>query len=182
MRIPKADVTEILPAWLPRPIDKHWEPGAHSVALEPGATQTPRRTKDVSRTSKLCLNAARPRKGAFMDVSISVEQLKQALASARPPVVVDVRRRQVFVEAGETIAGAIYRDPEQVPEWADSLPPAAAVVVYCVHGHQVSQNVAKALVDRGIAARFLEGGIADWQASGGACTNKPAQPAGQGGG
>ena len=116
-----------------------------------------------------------------MDVSISLEQLKRALASARPPLVVDVRRRPIFDAAGETIAGAIYRDPEEVQQWADTLPAADAVVVYCAHGHQVSQNVAKALTDRGIVARFLEGGIADWQVSGGACTKKSAQPTGQAG-
>jgi len=47
------------------------------------------------------------------------------------------------------------------------------VVVYCVHGHEVSQNAAKALAAEGRQALFLEGGFADWQDAGGACDVKP---------
>ncbi len=78
-------------------------------------------------------------------------------------LVLDVRRAAAFRESGETIAGALRRDPESVGEWAKSLPRAASVVVYCVHGHEVSQGVAKALAEGGLRARYLEGGIAAWQ-------------------
>jgi hypothetical protein len=60
------------------------------------------------------------------------------------------------------IAGAIRRDPEQVPEWRAKLPAGRLVVVYCAHGHEVSQNAAQALRDLGIDARYLEHGIAGW--------------------
>ena len=40
------------------------------------------------------------------------------------------------------------------------------VVVYCVHGHEVSQNAAKNLNDLGFKATYLEGGIAQWVESG----------------
>ena len=43
-----------------------------------------------------------------------------------------------------------------------TLPAAAQVVVYCVHGHEVSQSAAKAL-----GARYLEGGIEAWREAGG---------------
>lgn len=109
-----------------------------------------------------------------MEASISAQQLQTALQSAQPPLVIDVRRAPAFNEAKTTIAGALYRDPERVAEWAGTLPRAASVVVYCVHGHQVSQGVAKALNERGITARFLEGGIAHWVEDGGAVTSKPA--------
>lgn len=109
-----------------------------------------------------------------MDASISAQQLQTALQSEQPPLVIDVRRAPAFNEAKTIISGAMYRDPERVTEWAGALPRAASVVVYCVHGHQVSQGVAKALNERGITARFLEGGIAHWEEDGGAVASKPA--------
>jgi len=36
------------------------------------------------------------------------------------------------------------------------------VVVYCVHGHEVSQGVTRALRTAGVDAAYLEGGIAGW--------------------
>jgi hypothetical protein len=36
------------------------------------------------------------------------------------------------------------------------------VVVYCVHGHEVSQGVTSALRTAGVDAAYLEGGIAGW--------------------
>jgi hypothetical protein len=46
--------------------------------------------------------------------------------------------------------------------------------VYCVHGHEVSQNAAKALRDAGFNACFLDGGIEEgWKGNGGAVARKP---------
>ena len=45
--------------------------------------------------------------------------------------------------------------------------PDEAVVVYCVHGHEVSQGVCQTLRDDGYQVRFLEGGIESWTESGG---------------
>jgi hypothetical protein len=39
-------------------------------------------------------------------------------------------------------------------------------VAYCVHGHEVSQNVASALRQLGVQAAYLEGGIAGWKDQG----------------
>lgn len=109
-----------------------------------------------------------------MDAAITFDALQEALRAKQPPLVIDVRRLPVFTEAGELIAGALYRDPERISDWIDSLPHAASVVVYCVHGHQVSQGAARTLRDRGIDARFLDGGIAHWKEGGGAVMQKPA--------
>jgi hypothetical protein len=47
--------------------------------------------------------------------------------------------------------------------------------VYCVHGHEVSQNVAKALREQGLDAYFLEGGLEEgWKSNGGTLDAKPA--------
>jgi len=105
--------------------------------------------------------------------AISSAALREALDDPRPPLVIDVRRRPAFVEARHTIAGALRRPPDDVAGWAASLPAADTFVVYCVHGHEVSQNVATALRERGLNARYLEGGIAAWHTAEGACDAKP---------
>ena len=101
--------------------------------------------------------------------AISVPQLKSSFSG----LVVDVRRAAAFRDARETIAGALRRDPEAVGEWLKSFPRASSVVVYCVHGHEVSQGVAKALAGHGLDARYLEGGIEAWKAGQGALDAKP---------
>ena len=110
-----------------------------------------------------------------MKASITAAELKSALAGGKPPLVIDVRRKPAYQSATETIAGALRRDPEAVSSWAGTLPSAASAVVYCVHGHEVSQNAAKALNERGISTQYLEGGLEEgWKAGGGALDRKPA--------
>ena len=77
--------------------------------------------------------------------SVSAASLRQSLASARPPLVIDVRKGPTFLGAPDLIRGALRRDPLRVADWAKTLPGEAEVVVYCVHGHEVSQGAAKAL-------------------------------------
>ena len=109
-----------------------------------------------------------------MDASISGADLATALQSPNAPLLIDVRRGPSYVESRATLAGALRRDPERVREWASGLPRAAQLVVYCVHGHQVSQGVAQALIASGRKARYLEGGIAHWAEEGRVLQTKPA--------
>jgi rhodanese-related sulfurtransferase len=102
-----------------------------------------------------------------MDASITPAALRQALHSSRPPLVIDVRKNPAFLSATEMMRGALRRDPAAVESWRPTLPRDAEVVVYCVHGHEVSQGVAKAL-----GARYLEGGIEHWDGE------RMAKPAG----
>jgi rhodanese-related sulfurtransferase len=92
-----------------------------------------------------------------MDAFISSAVLRQSLGSAQPPLVIDVRKAPAFHSAADMIRGALRRDPLRVADWAPTLPRAAEIVVYCVHGHEVSQGVARTL-----GARYLEGGIEHW--------------------
>ena len=105
--------------------------------------------------------------------NMTANQLSEALTGATPPLVIDVRRREAYLKDTQTIAGALRRDPERVSSWAGELPSAEQIVVYCVHGHEVSQGAARALAAEGRQAFFLEGGLADWQSAGGACDAKP---------
>ncbi len=100
--------------------------------------------------------------------AISAASLRQSVASGRPPLIIDVRKQPAFLGAPDLIRGALRRDPLQAAEWRNSLPGTAEVVVYCVHGHEVSQGVAKTL-----GARYLEGGIEAWREAGGALFGKP---------
>jgi rhodanese-related sulfurtransferase len=101
--------------------------------------------------------------------SVTPAALRQSLQSDRPPLVIDVRRNERFLESPYLIDGALRRDPAKVGEWSKALPPEAQVVAYCVHGHEVSQGVAKAL-----GARYLEGGIESWRETGGKLFRKAA--------
>ena len=108
--------------------------------------------------------------------AISATTLRQSLASGRPPLVIDVRKNERFQEAPDLIRGALRRDPLRVAEWGKSLPAGAEVVVYCVHGHEVSQGAAKALcaaLPHALGARYLEGGIEAWRMSNGELFGKP---------
>src|SRR6266850_1727612 len=105
--------------------------------------------------------------------AISASQLRSEVASKNPPILIDVRQRPTFAGADEMIAGALRREPEQVHGWSKSLPSASSVVVYCVHGHEVSQRVAAALNESGIATRYLEGGLEAWKAAEGSLDHKP---------
>jgi len=107
--------------------------------------------------------------------SVSAASLRQSLASGLPPLVIDVRRGPTFLGAPDLIRGALRRDPLRVADWAKTLPSDTEVVVYCVHGHEVSQNAATALraVPHALGARYLEGGIEAWRAAGGELFGKP---------
>jgi len=113
------------------------------------------------------------REGVVMDASISPTSLITARSSADAPLVIDVRRRPAFSDATDTVAGALRRDPEAIAGWAAELPSNSCVVVYCVHGHRVSQDAAQVLRDRGLNARYLDHGIEGWREAGGAVQLKP---------
>lgn len=81
-------------------------------------------------------------------------------------LVLDVRRAAVFEKATTMIPGARWCDPADVARWAAELPADRELVVYCVHGHEVSRATALRLRAAGLNARFLIGGIDAWQAAG----------------
>jgi len=98
--------------------------------------------------------------------SISVPSLRSLIGTPRAPLVVDVRKPPAYGADSLVIASAIRRGHDTVADWAAALPVEREVVAYCVHGHEVSQGVARSLAGRGVRARYLEGGIEDWKAAG----------------
>ena len=88
-------------------------------------------------------------------------------------MLLDVCRRPVFEAAGDTLPGAVWRDSEEVAVWSADLTQGAMVILYCVHGHAVSQGVAAQLREAGFDARYLEGGIEGWKAAEGETDVEP---------
>jgi len=80
-------------------------------------------------------------------------------------MLVDVRRAGVFQQASQIAEGASWRDPGKVSEWAQEFK-GKPVVVYCVHGHEVSRATVMRLRALGVEAKFLVGGFEGWKASG----------------
>ena len=103
-----------------------------------------------------------------MDRIMISHDLQQRLGAFPPPTLVDVRRQPAFEADPHVIKGAVKRAPEAVAEWSRELEPWRPVIVYCVHGHEVSQDTAASLDAAGFDARYLQGGIAGWRADGGA--------------
>lgn len=88
--------------------------------------------------------------------------------------VLDVRRAGAFDQARTTLPGARWLDPATVARWSGDLPVGQDLVVYCVHGHEVSRATALRLRAAGLNARFLRGGIDGWQAQGRPLADKPS--------
>jgi len=101
-----------------------------------------------------------------MVASISSEILTKALGRRNPPVVIDVRKEQAYLKAPLVLPGSLRRRPEEVANWIAALDRNRKTVVYCVHGHEVSQGVTARLVEAGIDVAYLEGGIEGWTAAG----------------
>jgi rhodanese-related sulfurtransferase len=99
--------------------------------------------------------------------SVTPASLFDLLGSCAFPFVIDVRRRAAFDDDPQFIAGATWRDPSAVTDWSRFVPRHRPVVVYCVHGHEVSRNACNALRSDGLDARYLEGGLEAWRAAGG---------------
>lgn len=100
------------------------------------------------------------------DKFISPTNLNTALLSAKPPTVFDVRKKSAFDKASQTLPSATWQIHDDVENWSDGIPRNHPIVVYCVHGHEVSQNAARALRDMGFDACYLQGGFEGWQNDG----------------
>jgi superoxide dismutase, Fe-Mn family len=99
--------------------------------------------------------------------ALPVEALRDSLAASSKPMLIDVRRRKAFEASPDMLPGAEYREPEKVSDWVGSLPKDREIIVYCVYGHNVSEETAAALTAAGLKAVPLAGGIASWRAIGG---------------
>lgn len=94
-----------------------------------------------------------------MDKSLSPEDLTGLLASGGNITLLDVRRKDDFDQAPQTIASAEWKNPADIDQWLPTLPADQEVVVYCARGGSVSQSVQQRLSDNGIKAKYVSGGL-----------------------
>src|SRR5688572_29845396 len=94
-------------------------------------------------------------------VSITSRSLYDILGTPEAPLIFDVRRDAAYDARDRMIPGAL-RTAAPLAEFAAHHARRRPVVVYCVHGHEVSQNGAADLRAQGLDARYLEGGLEGW--------------------
>lgn len=110
------------------------------------------------------------------DFAIQPKDLWPMLGTASAPRIFDVRREGRYAAAERIIPGARWRDHKRAAEWGALVPQATQIVVYCEHGHQLSQSATAVLRSRGIRASCLSGGIDAWTAAGLPTLRKAALP------
>lgn len=98
--------------------------------------------------------------------SIAATDLYTRLGAKRAPVLIDVRRAAAFASNDRLIAAAFHREPDKIESWCRELRKDCPAVVYCVHGHEISQNAAAILASNGFDVAYLEGGFEGWAADG----------------
>ncbi len=89
---------------------------------------------------------------------ISPDVLAARRGHADAPLLLDVRREAKFLASPLMLAGALRCKPEDVAALAASQPP-RDVLVYCVYGHNVSEDAVAALRAAGWNASALAGGF-----------------------
>lgn len=96
----------------------------------------------------------------------TVEELKKNI-EAKNITILDVRREADYINDTSKIKGAIWHDPSKIDEWIDAMPKDKEIVFYCVKGGSVSKLVSEKMLEKGLNARYIEGGIEAWKNSGG---------------
>lgn len=104
-------------------------------------------------------------------IAITPTELAQWQAQGQPLTLLDVRRNAARQQDGSQIEAGQWHDPAKWLDWKDQIPANTPVVVYCAHGHEISRGLTTVLRVMGLNARYLDGGIAAWQAAG-----LPTQP------
>ncbi len=100
------------------------------------------------------------RSGAF---SISADAVYARLGTATAPVLLDVREPREFDADGAQIIGGVRRPPADAHLWRAQLPRDRVIVLYCQNGSGNSPRLTQWLVDSGVEAFFLAGGIDEWR-------------------
>lgn len=94
---------------------------------------------------------------------IAVGELSEWVHARREFTLLDVRREKARVAAAADLPGAVWRRPEELFTWKDTVPVELPVILYCAHGHELSQGAAATLRALGLDARSLIGGFDGWR-------------------
>ncbi|HET7546116.1 MAG TPA: chromate resistance protein ChrB domain-containing protein [Usitatibacter sp.] len=94
-------------------------------------------------------------------VAISPRAMHSRLGCAASPLLLDLRAPARFEALPRIVPGAL-RPHADIVSFAALHAAGRPVVAYCVAGHEVSQEAARALARAGFDAAFLEGGLEAW--------------------
>ncbi len=106
-------------------------------------------------------------------VHAATESMGATADEATDAFVIDVRRAGAFEQASTMLPKARWFDPATVAQWAATMPKDRELVVYCVHGLEISRSTALRLRSTGLNARYLHGGIEGWLATHRSVVAKP---------
>ena len=98
--------------------------------------------------------------------SITVSELAQWRQQQQNFLLLDVRREQAVATSGVQIEHSQWKNPALWLDWKDNIPNTRRVVVYCAHGHEISQGLTATLLAMGVNAVSLAGGMSAWQNAG----------------
>lgn len=98
---------------------------------------------------------------------ISAQNLIALTGANQSPHVIDVRRHSVFAKSGKRIAGSVWRDHMKTSEWLPEFADGRQIVVYCAHGHNVSEIAAARIAHIGAPVAILDGGMDAYEEAGG---------------
>jgi len=102
---------------------------------------------------------------------ISATELINLIGSKDVPVIFDVRKKPAYLESGQILPASSWQNYETIDNDLD-VAKGRRIVVYCVHGHEVSQSAATRLQEKGHNVQFLEGGIEGYIEAGGPTASK----------
>jgi rhodanese-related sulfurtransferase len=105
--------------------------------------------------------------------SISPKDLWNAIATPDAPLIVDVRRQEVYAHSPQLLPGAIWRDADKTVQWLGEFDHTRPIVVACKAGHEMSQMAVAQLRAEGFDARVLDGGYEGWANAGLSFVAKP---------
>jgi thiosulfate sulfurtransferase len=95
--------------------------------------------------------------------SISAQDLVARLKEGASIQLIDVRRSQAVQNSGLQISGAKWLNPALWLDWKDEVSKNKPVILYCAHGHEISQGLTAALRVMGLDASYVVGGFSAWQ-------------------
>ena len=98
--------------------------------------------------------------------SISADTIYARLGTAAAPVLLDVREPAAFDADGAQIVGAVRRPPADAHLWRAQLPQGRVVALYCQNGTGNSLRLTQWLIEGGVEAFYLAGGIDEWRRKG----------------
>jgi rhodanese-related sulfurtransferase len=98
-------------------------------------------------------------------IRITPEILAMKMAMSPAPYILDVRSRAHYENDAGQIPGSIRVLPDQIEDWASSVPADRPAVAYCTCPDEAaSGRVSRFLESRGFHASALKGGYKAWEA------------------